>query len=86
LESIAETQPKLQPALLEIVSDDFPVFHARQDARLIAYSFLKRREFTCHNQVDEVSTYSSNAPQNQEYQEIAVPVPISLSDFMDEKM
>jgi hypothetical protein len=27
LESIAEMQPQLQPALLEIVSDDFRVFH-----------------------------------------------------------
>jgi hypothetical protein len=24
---MAETQPKLQPALLEIVSDDFPILH-----------------------------------------------------------
>jgi len=25
--SKAETQPQLQPALLEIVRDDFPIFH-----------------------------------------------------------
>src|SRR4029450_6978641 len=29
LESIAETQPQLHPALLRFVSDDFPVFHLR---------------------------------------------------------
>jgi hypothetical protein len=28
LESIAETQPQLQPALLEIISDDFPILQA----------------------------------------------------------
>jgi hypothetical protein len=28
LESIAETQPQLHPALPEIVGDDFPVLHA----------------------------------------------------------
>jgi hypothetical protein len=37
LESIAETQPQLQPALLEIVSDHYPIFHAR-DATCFGYS------------------------------------------------
>jgi hypothetical protein len=36
---MAETQPKLQPALLEIVSDDFPIRH--RVGWLLAYYRVK---------------------------------------------
>jgi len=40
---MAETKPQLEPALLEIVSDDFPIFHAH-DVRQFIENVLETHE------------------------------------------